>query len=504
MAAPAPRRPDRPGIKLSIPVGNVPGNYTGSSDDGEWNLPQPSLRPSASRSVPIPAPAPLPTRSQLGPALTAPAPFKTGRSNNGKLPALSLNISAVSQTSRDSHDDPDGSAYYGGLHTPLANTVDGGYGRTVGQRTDNTAQEEKTVTHMSVELADALRKMRMTPQPNRNGVQEGAVGQATPQNRSRSSSITSGNHMDLAALVGDATSEHGGELDPNDYETMERLGEGASGTVDKVRDRKTGKIMALKIITTSPNPAVHKQLLRELQFLNECKSPFIVDHYGSFLTSNDSCIGILMEFCEAGSLDSLLQRIKKRRARTSEKVLGRMAESVLGGLDYLHERKIIHRDIKPSNIVVTRKGEIKLCDFGVSGELVNSMAGTFTGTSFYMAPERIQGLPYSIKSDVWSMGLTLHEIAHNRFPFPPEGEPPLQGPIELLNFIVAQPVPKLIDSPAEGVVWSAKAQDFIAQCLVRDPSQRPYPRDLFKHPWIIDSSKRNINLAKWVAALYEW
>jgi serine/threonine protein kinase len=53
--------------------------------------------------------------------------------------------------------------------------------------------------------------------------------------------------MDLAALVGDATSEHGGELDPNDYETLERLGEGASGTVDKVRDRKTGKIMALKV-----------------------------------------------------------------------------------------------------------------------------------------------------------------------------------------------------------------------------------------------------------------
>jgi mitogen-activated protein kinase kinase len=92
-----------------------------------------------------------------------------------------------------------------------------------------------------------------------------------------------------------------------------------------------------------------------------------------------------MEYCEAGSLDSLAQKIKKRRARTSEKVLGRIAESILGGLDYLHERKIIHRDIKPSNIVVTRKGEIKLCDFGVSGELVNSMAGTFTGTSFYMA-----------------------------------------------------------------------------------------------------------------------
>lgn len=172
---------------------------------------------------------------------------------------------------------------------------------------------------------------------------------------------------------------------------------------------------------------------------------------------------MLMEYCEAGSLDSLVRQISKRRARTSEKVLARIAESMLRGLDYLHERRIIHRDIKPSNVLVTRAGEIKLCDFGVSGELVNSVAGTFVGTSFYMAPERIQGQPYSIKSDVWSLGLTLHEVAHNRFPFPPEGEPPLSGPIELLNFILAQPVPKMLDSPSEGVVWSASSQDFLAK-----------------------------------------
>lgn len=64
------------------------------------------------------------------------------------------------------------------------------------------------------------------------------------------------------------------------------------------------------------------------------------------------------------------------------------------------------------------------------------------------------------------MGLTLHEVAHNRFPFPPEGEPPLSGPIELLNFIVAQPAPRLIDSPAEGIVWSPGAQDFLSQWSV--------------------------------------
>jgi hypothetical protein len=62
--------------------------------------------------------------------------------------------------------------------------------------------------------------------------------------------------------------------------------------------------------------------------------------------------------------------------------------------------------------------------------------------------------------------LTLHEVAHNRFPFPPEGEPPLGGPIELLNFIVAQPVPRLIDSPEQKIVWTDGAQDFLAQWWV--------------------------------------
>lgn len=58
---------------------------------------------------------------------------------------------------------------------------------------------------------------------------------------------------------------------------------------------------------------------------------------------------------------------------------------ILQGLNYLHSKKTIHRDIKPSNILLSREGIVKLCDFGVSGELVNSLAGTFTGTSFYMA-----------------------------------------------------------------------------------------------------------------------
>jgi mitogen-activated protein kinase kinase len=263
-----------------------------------------------------------------------------------------------------------------------------------------------------------------------------------------------------------------------------------------VRSRKDGSIMARKVIARTPDPAIHKQILRELAFLSSTKSPYIVDHYGAFLADHDSQICILMEFCEAGSLDTIISKLKARSLRCSEHVLGRIASSVLRGLDYLHAQKIIHRDIKPSNILLTRGGAIKLCDFGVSGELVDSHAGTFTGTSYFMAPERFTGKPYSIRSDVWSLGLTLHEVAHLRFPYGDH-----LAPIELLTCVLHSPVPTMIDSPDEGVIWTDEIRDFMAKCLIRDGTLRPYPRDLLTHPFIVRSDAKNVNMAKWVAAL---
>jgi len=73
---------------------------------------------------------------------------------------------------------------------------------------------------------------------------------------------------------------------------------------------------------------MHKQLLRELKFLDACTSPHIVEHYGSFLVERDSQIGILMEYCEGGSLDSLVSKMRKRNILCSEHVLGRIASSV--------------------------------------------------------------------------------------------------------------------------------------------------------------------------------
>lgn len=174
----------------------------------------------------------------------------------------------------------------------------------------------------------------------------------------------------------------------------------------KVQDKRSGVIMAQKTVpaTSATNP---KALLHEYKSLSESRHENITAFYGAFVGSGSTTrfangerssppppttvvggteICLLMEFCEGGSLDGVARQIRKMGlGRVSEKVMGKIAPGILQGLDYLHERRVIHRDIKPSNIVLTRAGVVKLCDFGVSGDLVGSIAETFTGTAYYMA-----------------------------------------------------------------------------------------------------------------------
>ena len=187
----------------------------------------------------------------------------------------------------------------------------------------------------------------------------------------------------------------------------------------------TGIVMAMKEIRLELDEAKFAAIIMELDILHRCISPFIVDFYGAFF--QEGAVYICMEYMDGGSVDKLYGD------GVPEGVLRKITMSTVMGLKSLKEdHNIIHRDVKPTNILINTRGQIKICDFGVSGNLVASIAKTNIGCQSYMAPERISGGgvaqaganpgggTYSVQSDIWSLGLTIIECALGQYPYPPE------------------------------------------------------------------------------------
>lgn len=314
-----------------------------------------------------------------------------------------------------------------------------------------------------------------------------------------------------------------GDLSDDDFEKLGELGAGNGGVVMKVKHRSSGLIMARKLIHLEVKPAIKKQIIRELKVLHECNFAHIVGFYGAFYSDGE--ISICMEYMDGGSLDLIL----KKAGRIPESILGTITSAVLKGLSYLRDKHaIMHRDVKPSNILVNSAGEIKICDFGVSGQLIDSMANSFVGTRSYMSPERLQGTHYSVQSDIWSLGLSLVEMAIGMYPIPPpdaktlaaifgsqrvdhgDGSVP-QSPLhcnyqsggqngprpmaifELLDYIVNEPPPKL---PAG--IFTDSFKDFVDSCLKKNPAERADLKTLMNHEWVRRAESEEVDIAGWV------
>lgn len=169
--------------------------------------------------------------------------------------------------------------------------------------------------------------------------------------------------------------------------------------------------------------------------------------------------------------------------------------AVVKALHYLHSQlKVIHRDVKPSNILINRQGQVKMCDFGISGYLVDSVAKTIdAGCKPYMAPERIdpQGTSvsnYDIRSDVWSLGISLIEMATGKFPYAI-----WRTPFEQLKQVVTEDSPKL--PPGE---FSTSFNELISICLQKKVQQRPNYEQLLANEFIVGHMNKEIDVANFV------
>ncbi|CAH3110010.1 unnamed protein product [Porites lobata] len=282
----------------------------------------------------------------------------------------------------------------------------------------------------------------------------------------------------------------------DDLETIEEIGSGTCGQVCKMKHKQTGDVMAVKKMRRSQNKEEQKRILMDLEVVMKCHScPFIVNCLGSYISRSDVFICMeLMTTC----LDKLM---KKLSGPIPEEVLGKISVSIVKALNYLKETHgVMHRDVKPSNVLLDQNGAVKLCDFGISGRLVDSKAKTRSaGCAAYMAPERIDppdpiNPDYDVRADVWSLGITLVELATGEFPYRN-----CTTEFEVLSRVMSEDPPEL---PKDGK-FSKNLNTFVRTCLVKDYRHRPKYNKLLKHPFILGFEHKEVNLAGWLASVLE-
>ncbi|MEE6485877.1 hypothetical protein FKM82_014441 [Ascaphus truei] len=266
------------------------------------------------------------------------------------------------------------------------------------------------------------------------------------------------------------------------WEVIGELGDGAFGKVYKAQNKETGVLAAAKVIDTKSEDELEDYMV-EIDILASCNHPNIVQLLDAFYYENN--LWILIEFCAGGAVDAVMLELERPLTEPQIRVV---CKQTLDALVYLHENKMIHRDLKAGNILLSLDGDVKLADFGVSAKNTRTLQrrDSFIGTPYWMAPEVVmcetsKDRPYDFKADVWSLGVTLIEMAQIE---PPHHE---LNPMRVL-LKIAKSEPPTLAQPSR---WSLDFSDFLRKCLEKNIDARWTPVQLLKHPFVsvVNSNK---------------
>jgi len=268
------------------------------------------------------------------------------------------------------------------------------------------------------------------------------------------------------------------------YDVKEKLGNGKFGLVRLGIHKKTGRKVAVKIMSKKDMTNQDLELVRtEIEILKICQHPNIIRIYDVF--ENVDFIYIIMEFCSGGDLFSYLE---KRGFRLPEPKAAALVHKMSAACYYLHSYGICHRDLKPENILMTDAtddADIRLLDFGLSkiigpSETCNEPYGTLS----YVAPEILLEKPYTKAVDLWSIGIITYLLLCGCLPFDDE-----KSEREIARQTIHDPV------PYHSSIWkklSPEAKLFVDNLLNKDPKKRMFIKDVLEHPWIQKQTKNKM------------
>uniref|UniRef100_A0A8B9K910 non-specific serine/threonine protein kinase n=1 Tax=Astyanax mexicanus TaxID=7994 RepID=A0A8B9K910_ASTMX len=281
------------------------------------------------------------------------------------------------------------------------------------------------------------------------------------------------------------------------WEIVGELGDGAFGKVYRAQNKQTGVLAAAKVIDTKTEEELEDYMV-EIDILASCDHQYIVKLLDAFYY--DSKLWILIEFCAGGAVDAVMLELERPLTEPQIRVVCKQS---LEALAYLHENKIIHRDLKAGNILFTADGDVKLADFGVSAKNTKTLQrrDSFIGTPYWMAPEVVmcetsKDRPYDYKADIWSLGITLIELAQIE---PPNHE---MNPMRVLLKIAKSEPPTLMQ-PSR---WSPEFSDFLRKALDKNVDQRWSTAQLLQHPFVscvTDNKPVRELIAEFKAEVYE-